>query len=57
MFMLQLFEWKSIWFITVTDKVTVPIPELYDYTQIQIPFHLFLHMSRTIPEGAVNASA
>jgi hypothetical protein len=57
MFMLQLFEWKSIWFITVTDKVTVPIPELYDYTQIQIPSHLFLHMSRTIPEGAVNASA
>jgi hypothetical protein len=30
---------------------------LYDYTQMQIPSHLFLPVFGTIPEGAINASA
>jgi hypothetical protein len=38
-------------------KVTVSIPAPYDYTHMHFPTHLFLYTFRTIPEGAMNASA
>jgi hypothetical protein len=41
----------------VEHKVTISIPALYDYTRMHFLSHLFLHMFRTIPEGAMNVSA
>jgi hypothetical protein len=41
----------------IIGKVTVSIPAPYDYTHMHFPTHLFLYTFRTIPEGAMNASA